>query len=71
LSKGDPKEKKNDKPISRKDFKEIKIIGRGNVGTVYLVRLRGTKEFYAMKVLSKEEMIKKNKVWSRVFCFFI
>jgi hypothetical protein len=24
------------------DFKEIKLIGRGNVGKVYLVRLRGT-----------------------------
>ena len=54
---------------ARQDFKEIKLIGRGNVGKVYLVRLRGTKEFYAMKVLSKEEMIQKNKV-SRTSRFF-
>ncbi len=27
--------------MSRKDFKEIRLIGRGNVGKVYLVRLRG------------------------------
>ena len=32
------------------------------MGKVYLVRLRGTDELYAMKVLSKEEMVKKNKV---------
>ena len=48
--------------ISKRDFEEIRLIGRGNVGKVYLVRLKGTDELYAMKVLSKEEMIKKNKV---------
>lgn len=46
------------KNISARDFKELRLIGRGNVGTVYLVRLRGTKELYAMKVLNKEDMIK-------------
>jgi len=45
-----------------KDFEKIKLLGRGSVGHVYLVRLKGTDQLYAMKVLEKEEMIKKNKV---------
>ncbi len=34
------------------DFKEIKLIGRGNVGKVYLVRLRGTKGEGRARLLS-------------------
>eukprot|EP01123_Difflugia_compressa_P008599 TRINITY_DN2609_c0_g1_i1.p1 TRINITY_DN2609_c0_g1~~TRINITY_DN2609_c0_g1_i1.p1 ORF type:complete len:455 (-),score=80.69 TRINITY_DN2609_c0_g1_i1:10-1176(-) len=45
-----------------KDFEKIKLLGRGSVGHVYLVRLKGTDQLYAMKVLEKQEMIKKNKV---------
>eukprot|EP01124_Arcella_intermedia_P006138 TRINITY_DN13605_c0_g1_i2.p1 TRINITY_DN13605_c0_g1~~TRINITY_DN13605_c0_g1_i2.p1 ORF type:complete len:385 (+),score=84.99 TRINITY_DN13605_c0_g1_i2:92-1246(+) len=45
-----------------KDFEKIKLLGRGSVGQVFLVRLKGTDQLYAMKVLEKEEMIKKNKV---------
>lgn len=44
------------------DFEKIKLIGRGDVGKVYLVRHRKTKEKYAMKVLSKREMYERNKI---------
>jgi len=45
-----------------KDFEKIKLLGRGSVGHVFLVRLKGTDQLYAMKVLEKQEMINKNKV---------
>jgi hypothetical protein len=44
------------------DFEKIKLLGRGDVGKVYLVRLKGTEKLFAMKVLRKEEMIQRNKV---------
>jgi protein-serine/threonine kinase len=37
-------------------------LGKGAVGKTYLVALKGTDKLYAMKVLTKEEMIVKNKV---------
>jgi len=45
-----------------RDFEKIKLLGRGSVGHVFLVRLKGTDQLYAMKVLEKQEMINKNKV---------
>lgn len=41
------------------DFKMIKVIGRGAFGEVQLVRHKTTKILYAMKRLSKFEMIKR------------
>ncbi len=43
-------------------FERIRKIGAGDVGRVYIVRDRQTRELYAMKILSKEEMVKRNKV---------
>lgn len=43
-------------------FKKIKLLGKGDVGKVYLVQEKTTGALYAMKVLAKEEMIKRNKV---------
>eukprot|EP01122_Echinamoeba_exundans_P011687 TRINITY_DN4732_c0_g3_i1.p1 TRINITY_DN4732_c0_g3~~TRINITY_DN4732_c0_g3_i1.p1 ORF type:complete len:721 (+),score=136.76 TRINITY_DN4732_c0_g3_i1:2428-4590(+) len=43
-------------------FEKIKLIGKGGVGRVYLVRLRDTGQLFAMKVLKKTEMIQRNKV---------
>ncbi|KAG7125320.1 Serine/threonine-protein kinase nrc-2 like [Verticillium longisporum] len=42
--------------------KDIKLIGKGDVGKVYLVREKKSTRLYAMKVLSKKEMIKRNKI---------
>ncbi|RKF83295.1 Serine/threonine-protein kinase nrc-2 [Golovinomyces cichoracearum] len=43
-------------------FDKIKLIGKGDVGKVYLVREKKTSRLFAMKVLSKKEMIKRNKI---------
>ncbi|KXL50001.1 hypothetical protein M433DRAFT_151558 [Acidomyces richmondensis BFW] len=43
-------------------FDKIKLIGKGDVGKVYLVREKKSSRLYAMKVLSKAEMIKRNKI---------
>ncbi|KAL3869241.1 hypothetical protein ACJMK2_041948 [Sinanodonta woodiana] len=42
------------------DFEVVKVIGRGAFGEVQLVRHRSTKKVYAMKLLSKYEMIKRS-----------
>jgi serine/threonine protein kinase len=41
------------------DFLVIKVIGRGAFGQVQLVRHKSTKKVYAMKLLSKFEMVMK------------
>ncbi|XP_064626393.1 rho-associated protein kinase 2-like isoform X3 [Lineus longissimus] len=42
------------------DYNVIKVIGRGAFGEVQLVRNKSTKKVYAMKLLSKFEMIKRS-----------
>ncbi|XP_021949296.1 rho-associated protein kinase 2 isoform X1 [Folsomia candida] len=42
------------------DFNLIKVIGRGAYGEVQLVRHKSTSKVYAMKLLSKFEMIKRS-----------
>ena len=48
--------------IGPEDFKILRLVGKGDVGRVYLVARKTTGKLYAMKILSKEEMIKRNKV---------
>ncbi|EMD40561.1 hypothetical protein CERSUDRAFT_45092 [Gelatoporia subvermispora B] len=43
-------------------FQKIKMLGRGDVGKVYLVREKKTTKLFAMKVLSKKEMIERRKI---------
>ena len=50
---------------SPKEFKKIQMIGRGNIGKVYLVQKRGTKELYSMKVMDKK-IIEERKKQQRV-----
>eukprot|EP01117_Protostelium_nocturnum_P000627 TRINITY_DN1072_c0_g1_i1.p1 TRINITY_DN1072_c0_g1~~TRINITY_DN1072_c0_g1_i1.p1 ORF type:complete len:371 (+),score=111.80 TRINITY_DN1072_c0_g1_i1:177-1289(+) len=47
---------------SADSFEKIKLIGKGDVGKVYLVKHKQSGKFYAMKVLDKHEMISRNKV---------
>lgn len=42
------------------DFKLLKVIGRGAFGEVQLVRHKDTRQVFAMKLLSKFEMIKRS-----------
>eukprot|EP00177_Eucheuma_denticulatum_P002921 GFKZ01005247.1.p1 GENE.GFKZ01005247.1~~GFKZ01005247.1.p1 ORF type:complete len:506 (-),score=74.63 GFKZ01005247.1:634-2151(-) len=51
-----------DSEIGPHHFTRLKLLGRGGIGQVFLVRLRDTDKLYAMKVLTKEEMISRNKV---------
>jgi len=51
---------------SIKDFEIIKPISRGAYGKVYLARKRATQDLYAIKVMKKSDMIRKNMV-SQVF----
>ncbi|XP_048581823.1 rho-associated protein kinase 2 isoform X3 [Nematostella vectensis] len=46
--------------LNNDDFKTLKVIGRGAFGEVQLVRHTHTKKVYAMKLLSKFEMIKRS-----------
>ncbi|CAI9734870.1 serine serine/threonine-protein kinase MRCK alpha-like isoform X1 [Octopus vulgaris] len=45
--------------LQRDDFETLKIIGRGAFGEVAVVKLKGTEEVYAMKILNKWEMLKR------------
>ncbi|KAJ1970991.1 serine/threonine protein kinase, AGC, partial [Dimargaris verticillata] len=48
--------------VAPKNFTPIKLLGRGDVGKVYLVKRNDTGKLYAMKVLSKQEMINRQKI---------
>lgn len=48
------------KKISLEDFQMIKVIGRGSFGKVYLVRHKEHMKPYALKILKKDQLIKKN-----------
>ncbi|RDB22507.1 Serine/threonine-protein kinase nrc-2 [Hypsizygus marmoreus] len=43
-------------------FVKVKMLGKGDVGRVYLVREKKTDKLFAMKVLSKKEMIERKKI---------
>ncbi|KZV75460.1 Pkinase-domain-containing protein [Peniophora sp. CONT] len=43
-------------------FQKIKLLGRGDVGKVFLVREKKSSKLFAMKVLSKQEMIERKKI---------
>ncbi|KAK8869530.1 hypothetical protein IAR55_000096 [Kwoniella newhampshirensis] len=48
--------------VTPSSFQKIKLLGKGDVGKVYLVKEKKTEKLFAMKVLSKKEMIKRNKI---------
>ncbi|KAI8601934.1 kinase-like domain-containing protein [Dissophora ornata] len=47
---------------SIQDFEIIKPISRGAFGSVYLARKKTTKDLYAIKILKKADMVRKNMV---------
>lgn len=51
------------------DFLVIKVIGRGAFGQVQLVRHKSTKKVYAMKLLSKFEMVINQIIQVRLLSF--
>ncbi|KAI8635967.1 kinase-like domain-containing protein [Parasitella parasitica] len=48
--------------VGPSSFSKIRMLGKGDVGRVYLVKQKGTDRTMAMKVLSKKEMLRRNKV---------
>lgn len=48
--------------MSPSSFLKVKMLGKGDVGKVYLVREKKTNKLFAMKVLSKKEMIDRKKI---------
>ncbi|KXN86354.1 Serine/threonine-protein kinase nrc-2 [Leucoagaricus sp. SymC.cos] len=48
--------------VGPSDFVKIRMLGKGDVGRVYLVREKKTHKHFAMKVLSKREMIERKKI---------
>lgn len=54
--------RKSGASLGVEDFHIIRRVGRGDVGNVHLVRLKGTNVLYAMKVLEKQEMVERNKL---------
>ncbi|KIY49538.1 Pkinase-domain-containing protein, partial [Fistulina hepatica ATCC 64428] len=48
--------------VGPSSFLKVKMLGKGDVGKVYLVKEKKTDKLYAMKVLSKKEMIERKKI---------
>ncbi|CAH0517842.1 unnamed protein product [Peronospora belbahrii] len=49
--------------VTMQDFEILKMLGKGSFGKVYMVRERGMdNKIYAMKVLRKSELVKRNQV---------
>lgn len=48
--------------LGLKHFRPVKPLGSGDTGSVHLVELCGTGEFFAMKAMDKGVMINRNKV---------
>lgn len=44
------------------DFELLKVLGKGSFGKVFLVRVIGTVEYYAMKVLNKSEVKRRRQI---------
>jgi len=55
-------EKTPAKKTSMEDFETLTIIGRGAFGEVRVCRKLDTQKVYAMKIMKKSEMVKKNQV---------
>ncbi|SAL98042.1 hypothetical protein [Absidia glauca] len=48
--------------VGPSSFTKVRMLGKGDVGKVYMVRQKDSGRLYAMKVLSKREMVKRNKI---------
>lgn len=55
-------QQQNKRALTPRDFEFLKLIGRGTFGRVFQVRKKDTRRIYAMKVLSKKEIIAKKEV---------
>ncbi|OMO63652.1 hypothetical protein COLO4_32271 [Corchorus olitorius] len=49
-------------PIGLSNFRLLKRLGYGDIGSVYLVELRGTNAYFAMKIMDKASLASRNKL---------
>lgn len=54
--------KESGEQIGLKHFRPVKPLGAGDTGSVHLVELCGTGEYFAMKAMDKNVMLNRNKV---------
>ena len=48
--------------VSVRHFRTIKVIGKGSYGKVLLVEKKDTKKMYALKILKKGEILRRNQL---------
>lgn len=48
--------------VTKKDFQMLSVIGKGSYGKVLLVKKNDSSQLYAMKVLKKSEILRRNQV---------
>jgi serum/glucocorticoid-regulated kinase 2 len=46
--------------VTKKDFEMISVIGKGSYGKVMLVKKKDNGQLYALKVLKKAELVRRN-----------
>ena len=51
--------KNDDSLVSYSDFEKVQVIGKGAYGKVYLVKKKDTNEVFAMKTVSKAQIIEE------------
>lgn len=48
--------------VTVRDFRTIKVIGKGSYGKVLLVEKKDTKKMYALKILKKGEILRRDQL---------
>ena len=48
--------------VSVRNFRTIKVIGKGSYGKVLLVEKKDTKKIYALKILKKADILRRNQL---------
>ena len=46
--------------VTKKDFEMISVLGKGSYGKVMLVKKKDSGQLYALKVLKKAEIVRRN-----------
>eukprot|EP01065_Artemidia_motanka_P013749 TRINITY_DN17705_c1_g2_i1.p1 TRINITY_DN17705_c1_g2~~TRINITY_DN17705_c1_g2_i1.p1 ORF type:complete len:625 (+),score=167.48 TRINITY_DN17705_c1_g2_i1:172-2046(+) len=58
----DPETGQSEEMVKATDFVRLHLLGKGDVGKVFLVRHKSTRKLYAMKVMYKADILARRKV---------